>query len=109
MVWRLQNTGSETWPNGCYLMSTTQMRRIEVPTIRPGETCEVVADICSNEPVVWRLCAPHGEYFGDNLCLVPPGSFNSHELNQRLAQLAVTEQNPAQCPQVHIVIAERME
>ncbi|XP_023291441.2 protein ILRUN isoform X2 [Lucilia cuprina] len=110
VAWSLQNIGSESWPNGCYLMSNSQTRRIEVPTVRPGDTCEVVADLCTNEPVVWRLCTPYGEYFGDSLCLVTPGSFNSHEeLNQRLAQLAVTEQNPAQFPQVNIVISERME
>lgn len=110
MAWRLQNTGTDSWPNGCYLMSNSQTRRIEVPTVRPGDTCEVVADLCTNEPVVWRLCTPYGEYFGDSLCLVNPGSFSSHEeLNHRLAQLAVTEQNPAQFPQVNIVISERME
>ncbi|XP_037805855.1 protein ILRUN [Lucilia sericata] len=110
VAWSLQNIGSESWPNGCYLMSNSQTRRIEVPTVRPGDTCEVVADLCTNEPVVWRLCTPYGEYFGDSLCLVTPGSFSSHEeLNQRLAQLAVTEQNPAQFPQVNIVISERME
>lgn len=110
MAWRLQNIGSEAWPNGCYLMSNSQIRRLEVPSLRPGDTCEVVADICTPEPIVWRLCTPYGEYFGDSLCLVAPGVFNSHEeLNQRLAQLAVTEQNPAQCPQINIVISERME
>ncbi|XP_075158636.1 protein ILRUN [Haematobia irritans] len=110
MAWRLQNNGSETWPNGCYLMSNSQIRRLEVPPLRAGDTCEIVADICTPEPIVWRLCTPYGEYFGDSLCLVAPGVFNSHEeLNQRLAQLAVNEQNPAQCPQVNIVISERME
>lgn len=119
VLWRIQNDGTESWPNGCYLISSNQLQRIEVPSIKPGESCEVVASICPTDAIVWRLCAPHGEYFGDHLCLTTLNSFNasssSDELNQRLAQMAVSDREqiggPAvhNYPQINIVISEQME
>lgn len=116
VLWRIQNNGSDSWPNGCYLISSNQLQRIEMPSIRPGESCEVVASICPTDAIVWRLCAPHGEYFGDHLCLTTLNSFNtpSDELNQRLAQMAVSDRDqisPAvhNYPQINIVISEQME
>ena len=67
-IWQLQNDGTECWPNGCFLMSTTQTARIQMPTIKPGETCDILAEIPASQPaVMWRLCTPNGWYFGGML------------------------------------------
>lgn len=116
VLWRIQNNGIESWPNGCYLISSNQLQRIEMPSLRSGESCEIVANICTTDAIVWRLCAPHGEYFGDHLCLTTLNSFNasSEELNQRLAQMAVSDREQMNTsshnyPQINIVISEQME
>lgn len=116
VMWRIQNDGTDSWPKGCYLISNNQLQRIEMPSIKPGESCEVVASICPTDAIAWRLCAPHGEYFGDHLCLTTLNSFNapSEELNQRLAQMAVSEREQSNAasnnyPQINIIISEQMK
>jgi len=64
-AFQLQNDGTERWPNNCYLTSPIQTQRINVPALRPGETCDILADLMPTQPpIMWRLCTPNGWYFG---------------------------------------------
>lgn len=64
-AFQLQNDGIERWPNGCYLTSPIQTQRINVPSLRPGETCDILADLMPTQPaIMWRMCTPNGWYFG---------------------------------------------
>lgn len=64
-AFQLQNDGIERWPNGCYLTSPLQTQRINVPSLRPGETCDILADLMPTQPaIMWRMCTPNGWYFG---------------------------------------------
>lgn len=68
-VWRVQNSGPETWPLGGYLMSPNQKMRVNLPPLKSGETCDIVASIPSSipsttPPIMWRLCTPNGAFFG---------------------------------------------
>lgn len=66
-AFRLQNDGTIDWPNGCYLTAPSQKRRIEVPALKPGETCDILADIPPTQPaIMWRLCTPNGWNVGGN-------------------------------------------
>lgn len=64
-AFQLQNDGTERWPNNCYLTSPIQTQRINVPALRPGETCDILADMMPTQPpTMWRLCTSNGWYFG---------------------------------------------
>lgn len=77
-AFQLQNDGIERWPNGCYLTSPLQTQRINVPSLRPGETCDILADLMPTQPaIMWRMCTPNGWYFGGESQL---------QLNQNLQQ-----------------------
>lgn len=105
-AFQLQNDGTERWPNGCYLTSPIQTQRINVPSLRPGETCDILADLMPTQPaIMWRLCTPNGWYFGDAIWMIPPGTQASQdELQQRMVQLITSEAKPEVYPQIKIVI-----
>ncbi|KAL7745549.1 hypothetical protein ACLKA6_015536 [Drosophila palustris] len=105
-AFQLQNDGNERWPNGCYLTSPIQTQRINVPSLRPGETCDILADLMPTQPaIMWRLCTPNGWYFGDAIWMIPPGTQASQdELQQRMVQLITSEAKPEVYPQIKIVI-----
>ncbi|XP_034489883.1 transcription factor SPT20 homolog isoform X1 [Drosophila innubila] len=105
-AFQLQNDGNERWPNGCYLTSPIQTQRINVPSLRPGETCDILADLIPTQPaIMWRLCTPNGWYFGDAIWMIPPGTQASQdELQQRMVQLITSEAKPEVYPQIKIVI-----
>ncbi|XP_055913775.1 protein ILRUN [Eupeodes corollae] len=111
-AWKLQNDGNEDWPNGCFLMSPNQTRKIEVPVIRPGDTCDIVADIPPTNPaIMWRLCTPNGWYFGETIWMIPPGTCDTAaDLADRMAQLRTSNSmSPESFPQVNVVIMVNME
>lgn len=111
-AWKLQNDGNEDWPNGCFLMSPNQTRKIEVPVIRPGDTCDIVADIPPTNPaIMWRLCTPNGWYFGETIWMIPPGTCDTAaDLADRMAQLRTSNpMSPESFPQVNVVIMVNME
>ncbi|XP_016979981.1 uncharacterized protein LOC108045237 [Drosophila rhopaloa] len=105
-AFQLQNDGTERWPNNCYLTSPIQTQRINVPALRPGETCDILADLMPTQPpIMWRLCTPNGWYFGDAIWMIPPGTQASQdELQQRMVQLITSENKPDVYPQIKIVI-----
>ncbi|KAH8420181.1 hypothetical protein KR009_006866 [Drosophila setifemur] len=106
-AFQLQNDGNERWPNHCYLTSPIQTQRINVPALRPGETCDILADLMPTQPpIMWRLCTPNGWYFGDAIWMIPPGTQASQdELQQRMVQLITSsEAKPEVYPQINIVI-----
>ncbi|XP_017106411.1 protein ILRUN [Drosophila bipectinata] len=105
-AFQLQNDGTERWPSNCYLTSPIQTQRINVPALRPGETCDILADLMPTQPpIMWRLCTPNGWYFGDAIWMIPPGTQASQdELQQRMVQLITTEAKPDVYPQMNIVI-----
>ncbi|XP_064536857.1 uncharacterized protein LOC135427328 [Drosophila montana] len=105
-AFQLQNDGNERWPNGCYLTSPIQTQRINVPSLRPGETCDILADLMPTQPaIMWRLCTPNGWYFGDAIWMIPPGTQASQdELQQRMVQLITSDAKPEVYPQIKIVI-----
>ncbi|KAH8274187.1 hypothetical protein KR018_001599 [Drosophila ironensis] len=105
-AFQLQNDGTERWPSNCYLTSPIQTQRINVPALRPGETCDILADLMPTQPpIMWRLCTPNGWYFGDAIWMIPPGTQASQdELQQRMVQLITTESKPDVYPQMNIVI-----
>ncbi|KAH8287663.1 hypothetical protein KR054_011318 [Drosophila jambulina] len=106
-AFQLQNDGTERWPNNCYLTSPIQTQRINVPALRPGETCDILADLMPTQPpIMWRLCTPNGWYFGDAIWMIPPGTQASQdELQQRMVQLITSEAKPDVYPQINIVIS----
>ncbi|CAD7090510.1 unnamed protein product [Hermetia illucens] len=110
-AWRLQNDGTEEWPAGCYLMSPSQTKRLEVPVVRPGESFDIVADIPPSSPaIMWRLCTPNGWYFGEKIWMLPPTIDDTADLAERMAQLRTTaSMSPENSPQVNIVIIVKMD
>ncbi|KAH8238558.1 hypothetical protein KR032_009697 [Drosophila birchii] len=106
-AFQLQNDGTERWPSNCYLTSPIQTQRINVPALRPGETCDILADLMPTQPpIMWRLCTPNGWYFGDAIWMIPPGTQASQdELQQRMVQLITSEAKPDVYPQINIVIS----
>lgn len=112
-AFRLQNDGTIDWPNGCYLTAPSQKRRIEVPALKPGETCDILADIPPTQPaIMWRLCTPNGWNVGEPIWMVPPGMADSQaELSDRMSQLLMSTDgsNSESCPQVNVVISVNME
>ncbi|XP_030378653.1 protein ILRUN [Scaptodrosophila lebanonensis] len=110
-AFQLQNDGTERWPNGCYLTSPIQTQRINVPSLRPGETCDILADLMPTQPaIMWRLCTPNGWYFGEAIWMIPPGTQASQdELQQRMVQLITSESRPEVYPQINIVITARTQ
>lgn len=64
-VWKVQNSGTEQWPTGCYLMSPNQTNRLNLPPLKIRETCLITADVPPTTPaIMWRLCTPNGAFFG---------------------------------------------
>ncbi|XP_053950042.1 protein ILRUN [Anastrepha ludens] len=112
-AFRLQNDGTIDWPIGCYLTAPSQKQRIEVPALKPGETCDILADIPPNQPaLMWRLCTPNGWNVGEPIWMVPPGMTDTQaELSDRMSQLlmSVDSSNSDSCPQVNVVISVNME
>lgn len=110
-AWKLQNDGEEDWPSGCYLMSPSQTKRLDVPSLRPGDTCDIVADIpLSSPPIFWRLFTPNGWYFGEPIWMIPSGSGDTTnmDLAERMAQLRTT-MSDENSPQVNVVILLKMD
>lgn len=112
-AWRLQNDGTDDWPSGCYLMSPSQKQRIEIPTIKPGATCDILANLPENLPavaVMWRLCTPNGWYFGETLWMIPPGTCDTQEdLANKMSQLRTSTIKAEDFPQASVVISVSME
>ncbi|XP_036319328.1 LOW QUALITY PROTEIN: uncharacterized protein LOC118733849 [Rhagoletis pomonella] len=112
-AFRLQNDGTIDWPNGCYLTAPSQKQRIEVPALKPGETCDILADIPPTQPaIMWRLCTPNGWNVGEPIWMVPPGMADTQaELSDRMSQLLMSTDasNSDSCPQVNVVISVNME
>ena len=77
--WRIQNNGTEPWPNGVCLCQTggTQMgdcTRVQVAPLAPKEITEVSAELTSPAETglfqsKWRMMTPTGSYFGGNVIL----------------------------------------
>ncbi|KAH8303913.1 hypothetical protein KR044_010940 [Drosophila immigrans] len=105
-AFQLQNDGTERWPIGCFLTSPIQTQRINVPSLRPGETCDILADLMPTQPaIMWRLSTPSGWHFGDPIWMIPPGTQASQdELQQRMVQLITSDAKPEVYPQIKIVI-----
>ncbi|XP_067637178.1 protein ILRUN [Eurosta solidaginis] len=112
-AFRIQNNGTIDWPNGCYLTAHSQKQRVEVPALKPGQTCDILADIPPNQPaIMWKLCTPNGWNIGEPIWMVPPGMADTQaELSERMSQLlmSVDASNCDNCPQVNIVISVNME
>lgn len=73
-VWRVQNSGEEVWPSGCYLQLAGGtipqcVERVPVAPLPPGTSTEISLQMTSPaQPGVyqskWRMITPSGSYFG---------------------------------------------
>lgn len=74
--WRVQNSGTEPWPENVCLSYTggAQMgecTRVPVPCLPPKETVELSVDLTSPSEIgtfqsKWRMMTQNGSYFGGN-------------------------------------------
>jgi len=71
--WRVQNSGTETWPNGIHLQHSSGVQmgcaRIPVPPLAPKETTELSVTLKSPAETgvhqsKWRMMTTNGVYFG---------------------------------------------
>ncbi|XP_046837246.1 protein ILRUN isoform X2 [Vespa crabro] len=72
--WRIQNSGTETWPNGVRLQHSAgtplgDCMKVPVPSLAPKETIEISVTLTSPEDLgvhqsKWRMITPAGSYFG---------------------------------------------
>lgn len=77
-VWRVQNSGEEAWPSGCYLQLAGGtlpqcVERVPVAPLPPGTCTEISLQMTSPaQPGVyqskWRMITPTGSYFGGMYC-----------------------------------------
>lgn len=84
-VWRMQNSGEESWPFGCCLQFTSgdqlsTLQRIPVPPLSPSATAEVSVEMKSpSQPGMfqskWRMITPTGSYFGGTAIIYKRISF----------------------------------
>uniref|UniRef100_T1GRU9 Nbr1 FW domain-containing protein n=1 Tax=Megaselia scalaris TaxID=36166 RepID=T1GRU9_MEGSC len=99
-VWKVQNCGTDAWPTGCYLMSPNQTNRLNLPPLKAGETCDIVADIPPATPaIMWRLCTPNGAFFGETIWMIPFGSPDTAvDLADRMSNLYTSTPSPTSQP-----------
>jgi len=79
-TWRIENSGSEPWPNNCSLRFVNGDRlqdrdEVYVSSLAPGEQINVSVDITSPNVTQiirsqWRLFTPAGVPFGDPIWLI---------------------------------------
>jgi hypothetical protein len=75
LMWTLVNTGTQRWEEGTFLEyqngpEMTEVKRIELPRLRPGEEYDVIMDAVApddldRQVMVWTVYGPGGE---DELC-----------------------------------------
>ncbi|XP_063690138.1 protein ILRUN-like [Bolinopsis microptera] len=79
-VWRIRNSGRETWPSGCTLRCTDGHRfnphtEVSLDPIFPGFESDVRVVLCSPQlsgtyQSKWRMCSPTGIFFGDPIWMI---------------------------------------
>ncbi|XP_032220716.1 protein ILRUN isoform X2 [Nematostella vectensis] len=80
-TWRLQNTGTEKWPNGVFLKFTGgdqlgPVSSVTVQPLDPGECVDVSVNMFAPDRTgmfqgQWRMCTPTGSsYFGDVIWVI---------------------------------------
>lgn len=79
-MWRVQNSGSESWPSGCCLQFSggTLLQcvdRVPVPPLGPSSSTELCLQMSTPSQLgmyqsSWRMTTPTGAYFGDVICLI---------------------------------------
>ncbi|EFN77392.1 uncharacterized protein C6orf106 homolog [Harpegnathos saltator] len=104
--WRIQNSGTEAWPNGIHLelISGEQMgvTRIAVPPLGPKETTELSVTLSSpSEAGVyqskWRMMTATGIYFGEVIwVIITVNECGTLALTQQLHQLSTSQSNDVQ-------------
>lgn len=80
-MWRVQNSGDECWPLGCYLQFTagdqlSTVQRIAAPPLSPSATTDLTVQMTSpSTPGIfqskWRMITPSGSYFGGKFHYTP--------------------------------------
>ncbi|XP_047003246.1 protein ILRUN [Schistocerca americana] len=96
--WRVQNTGTEMWPDGCSLRFSGGDRlcapeRLAVAPIAPGCTLDISLEMVSPEQTgmyesKWRMVTPAGCYFGDVIwVIVTVAEGGTMALTQQLSHL----------------------
>ncbi|KAJ6638178.1 Protein ILRUN [Pseudolycoriella hygida] len=69
--WRIQNSGDEDWPNGCFLKCTNHSQPdTPVTSLRAGEQTVISVTLVSPNyaqtfQTKWRMCTSYGNYFGE--------------------------------------------
>ncbi|CAO3616804.1 unnamed protein product [Cunninghamella echinulata] len=81
-LWKIKNNGILRWPHGCTLIynggsilrpfHSDYVKDCIVPSISPGEEANIAIELCAPDAVgqhvsYFRLSAPSGACFGDNL------------------------------------------
>ncbi|XP_066247249.1 protein ILRUN isoform X1 [Euwallacea similis] len=108
--WHISNSGTESWPVGCYAQCADGDcfggQRVHLPALQPGQGAYVVVEMTS-PPVPgiyqskWRACSPSGSYFGDPmwaiLTVVEQGTI---ELTEQLSHFNELGAIPPLMPQV---------
>lgn len=77
--WKIQNSGDDPWPPGCYLKCTSHPNETEIPincTLQPAEETIISVSLVSPSTLgsfqtKWRLCTAYGSYFGGKYYLLP--------------------------------------
>ncbi|KAH1022692.1 hypothetical protein HUJ04_012051 [Dendroctonus ponderosae] len=109
-AWHISNSGTESWPVGCYIQcsdgDTFGAERVYLPALQPGQSTYVIVAMQSPPmPGIyqskWRACTPAGSYFGDPmwviLTVVEQGTI---ELTEQLSHFSELGAIPPLVPQV---------
>jgi len=79
-TWRIQNTGQEQWPHGCFIKFVTgeklcEQEKVVVDALLPCSITTVNMTLKSPMSTgiyqnQWRLCTPSGHFFGDIIWVI---------------------------------------
>ncbi|KAJ8676526.1 hypothetical protein QAD02_012313 [Eretmocerus hayati] len=105
--WRVQNSGTEPWPEGVTLTHTGGSRMgectsVPVPCLPAKETIELSVELTSPPEVgtfqsKWRLMTSNGSYFGDIIwVIITVNESGTLAVTQQLHQLSTSHMNDDQ-------------
>jgi len=105
--WRVQNSGTEAWPEGIVLQYTggTQMgdcNRVQVPALAPKDAAELSVVLTSPAELgvfqsKWRMMTSTGSYFGDIIwVIVTVSETGTLAVTQQLHQLSTSQSGDVQ-------------
>ncbi|XP_011308715.1 uncharacterized protein C6orf106 homolog [Fopius arisanus] len=105
--WRVQNSGTDPWPEGICLLHTGGVvmgdcTRVEVQALAPKDTTELSVVLTSPSELgtfqsKWRMMTASGSYFGDVIwVIVTVSEAGTLAVTQQLHQLSTSQSNDVQ-------------